>query len=362
MAGAARTTTVGQGACDGERPRDLVDALLRLEAVAAFLARGDPPRILLREALDLVRDLTAGSEVSLLVPPEVLALLGREGERVEGRLALGPGSALISEGPEADEIRDWEGSHTPVVSLQGTHLVIPCVSGGLRIRDPGCGAHVDPGRVALLHILADLAAGVAAWAAQLAEARRRSADLEVTRARLREQNILLRELAVVDELTGLYNRRFFEGRLQYELDRLRRYGMPLALLLIDIDHFKKVNDTWGHLVGDDALRQVADLARSLVRSVDLLARFGGEELAVLMPETRWQGARDAAERIRAQVEATPLAMGQALIHLTISVGVAAVEEGWSGDNEQLVRAADQALYRAKTAGRNRVVSAGEEEP
>ena len=174
--------------------------------------------------------------------------------------------------------------------------------------------------------------------------------------------MLLRDLAVVDDLTGLYNRRFFDTRLSYELERFVRYRHPVALALLDVDHFKEVNDTHGHLVGDAVLRHLAQLGLGSIRCVDLFARFGGEEFALLMPSTGLEGGRISAERLRQAISETPALTDAGLVGITVSAGVAAADGSWSGDPEGLVRAADQALYRAKAAGRDRVVLCPSEEP
>lgn len=175
--------------------------------------------------------------------------------------------------------------------------------------------------------------------------------LHVEKARLHEKIL---ELSTHDSLTGLCNRREFERWLKEEAERSRRFGRPFALLMLDIDHFKVVNDTYGHPAGDEALRAVAALLSGEVRSVDTVARYGGEEFAILMPETGGSGGLTMAERIRVSIasQAITVAQGQA-VNLTVSIGVAAFPEA-AGSEKELVAAADGALYAAKSAGRNRV--------
>ena len=160
----------------------------------------------------------------------------------------------------------------------------------------------------------------------------------------------VRALTLTDELTGLYNRRFFEQELRREAERSRRFGRSLALVMIDVDHFKSYNDRFGHRAGDDALRGVAAcLVGAAIRRVDAVTRYGGEEFAVLLAETEAEGARLVAERIREVVAESQ----EFLCPLTISAGVAALH-GDSAEAEALVLRADQALYRAKREGRDRV--------
>jgi diguanylate cyclase (GGDEF)-like protein/PAS domain S-box-containing protein len=161
----------------------------------------------------------------------------------------------------------------------------------------------------------------------------------------------LRQLALTDTLTGLPNRGHLFGRVRHEASRARRYGTSMAVLALDVDHFKRVNDSWGHSGGDKALQHVARVVGGTLREVDVLGRTGGEEFVVLLPETDADGARVVAERVRAALEAAPLQVEDGpSLSLTISLGVAVLEPG--EDPEALLRRADQALYAAKEAGRN----------
>jgi diguanylate cyclase (GGDEF)-like protein len=165
----------------------------------------------------------------------------------------------------------------------------------------------------------------------------------------RQKELLVKE-ATTDELTGLLNFRAFRERIQEELDRSKRLGKPLTLILADIDWFKKFNDTHGHMAGNEALKEIATRIRKGCRRYDLVARFGGEEFAVVLPETDMERAVKLAERIRKSVSSNGFT-------LTLSCGVASFpKEG--KDLEALIAEADKRLYRAKAEGRNRVVSTG----
>jgi two-component system, cell cycle response regulator len=163
-------------------------------------------------------------------------------------------------------------------------------------------------------------------------------------------------LALTDELTGLYNRRYLFAHLDELIGRVSQDGINAAILLFDIDHFKQVNDTYGHPAGDDVLRELAARTMNSVRSVDLVARLGGEEFVVVMPETDLAIAASVAERLRAAVAREPFivrASGEKL-PVTISIGVTAVS-GSGDDRDGVLKRADEALYSAKTRGRNRVI-------
>lgn len=163
-------------------------------------------------------------------------------------------------------------------------------------------------------------------------------------------------LSIADGLTGLYNRRFLSKRLEEEYSKAIRYNTPLSLLVMDVDFFKRVNDTFGHQVGDNALISVARVLQQSVRESDLVGRYGGEEFVVLLPHTGLDKALTVAEKIRLAVSETPVeGMGER--RLTISIGVAGFPDLKVANMEELVRKADEALYRAKEGGRNQVIKA-----
>ncbi len=163
-------------------------------------------------------------------------------------------------------------------------------------------------------------------------------------------------LALVDELTGLYNRRFLFAHLDELFRQVRDGGFGAAVLLFDIDYFKKVNDTHGHAAGDDVLRELAARAMNCVRSADLVTRLGGEEFAVVMPEMDLAIAAGAAERLRAAVARAPFTIRESGIevHVTVSIGVTTIAPK-GDDRDRMLKRADEALYSAKANGRNRVV-------
>ncbi len=162
-------------------------------------------------------------------------------------------------------------------------------------------------------------------------------------------------MAVTDALTGLYNRRYFERHLSIMLDKAREQGRDMAVMLIDMDFFKAVNDTHGHDIGDAVLREFAQRLRRNIRGVDLACRFGGEEFVVLMPDTDFQQAQGVAERVRAAVSERSFEVGGGRnLAITISIGLA-LNEAATDTPDLILKRADIALYRAKREGRNRVV-------
>lgn len=165
----------------------------------------------------------------------------------------------------------------------------------------------------------------------------------------------LRRMATTDPLTGLWNRRRFLELAEGELSRLRRYARPVSVLMLDIDHFKSINDTHGHAAGDEALCRLADLCRAALRDTDHLGRLGGEEFAIVLPETGLIEAVEVAERLRLSLGAMPVPVGDATLRMTVSIGVAACRDGDTTIDRALGRA-DRALYAAKGGGRNRVVA------
>jgi diguanylate cyclase (GGDEF)-like protein len=167
--------------------------------------------------------------------------------------------------------------------------------------------------------------------------------------------------AVTDELTGLFNHRRFQEVMSVEVERARRYGHEMGLIMLDIDNFKQVNDAYGHLQGDLVLREVARVLRQSSREIDEPARYGGEEMAVALPQTDLEGAYQFAERVRRAVErlALPLPSGEGTLRVTASFGVASLATADHADKDALVAAADAALYEAKRAGKNRTVRASD---
>lgn len=164
----------------------------------------------------------------------------------------------------------------------------------------------------------------------------------------------LRRLATTDPLTGLCNRRRFMELAEVELTRLRRYGRPVAVLMLDVDRFKEINDRFGHAGGDEALCRLAETVRSELRGPDHVGRLGGEEFAVVLPETDLEGAMEVAERLRGRLESSPLLLPSGELRMTVSIGVAVCEPDEATVERALDRA-DRALYEAKARGRNRVV-------
>ena len=173
------------------------------------------------------------------------------------------------------------------------------------------------------------------------------------------------ELAMVDSLTGLSNRRHFVPAAEREIELARRHHQPLALLLLDMDHFKAINDRHGHLAGDQVLVEVGKRCRETLRTTDLLARWGGEEFIMLLPNTSQAQAQQLAERVRAAVSASAqLVVDGQSVQVTVSVGVAGAAGTATGPTvslEMLIQQADEALYRAKHAGRDQVSMSGQKD-
>jgi diguanylate cyclase (GGDEF)-like protein len=167
---------------------------------------------------------------------------------------------------------------------------------------------------------------------------------------LEEANARLEERSLTDKLTGVANRAGFDQRLHEEIERCKRYGSQLSLLMLDMDHFKHYNDTYGHLAGDEALTAASRTMQEVCRPVDVIARYGGEEFAVILPTTDRDGAIHTAERLRQAIAATPLGTGS----ITVSIGISTLDSTGKPPR-QLIQEADEALYEAKGSGRNRVI-------
>ena len=190
---------------------------------------------------------------------------------------------------------------------------------------------------------------------------RRASNRDITDRKALEQEF--QRQAQSDYLTGLANRRHFMERAEQELARTMRYRRPLSLLILDIDHFKVINDTHGHHAGDLALQQVAALCREALRTIDIISRFGGEEFAIILPETGGKNAREVAERLRLSIAGKRIAVTQKTeARLEVSIGVTTLLGGGEASLDTLLGQADEALYRAKDLGRNRVCVFGNTTP
>jgi diguanylate cyclase (GGDEF)-like protein len=183
--------------------------------------------------------------------------------------------------------------------------------------------------------------------------RRSHAEVQAASHALQVQNHLLEMLAVTDSLTGLYNRKKLDDILADQFARFRRNHRPFAILMLDLDNFKSINDNYGHAAGDDVLANVAAILKQSVRNIDYVVRYGGEEFVVVLVETALDAALDIAERIRSVVEIPRVGASNKLISITVSLGVTHSRDGDDGPEEALARA-DHALYEAKRAGRNQV--------
>ena len=188
---------------------------------------------------------------------------------------------------------------------------------------------------------------------QAAEINSFASKLDAAYKELESTNLRLKEYSFKDEVTGLYNRRFFTMRLDEELARYRRFNHPASVVLLDLDGFKAVNDDLGHVVGDETLRDIAQILMKHSRGINVVSRYGGDEFAILLVETSKAGARLYADRIRQVIGAFPFSHGKCI---TASLGVASVPDDDASTAEDLFRAADEALYAAKRAGKNQVAA------
>ncbi|HEX2120756.1 MAG TPA: GGDEF domain-containing protein [Thermoanaerobaculia bacterium] len=193
--------------------------------------------------------------------------------------------------------------------------------------------------------------------ARFQELERRMNDLQRENLDLVVRNRTLSEVSTRDTLTGLYNRWYVLEKIDSELNRALRHGSPMSLLMLDIDHFKRINDTWGHCAGDEVLKAIGKLLRESCRVYDVPGRYGGEEFCIVLPETRLGNTSVVAERIRQRLASTALACGDESIVVTASIGIAGMEEPAGNEGlspAALIDRADRALYSAKSRGRNRI--------
>jgi diguanylate cyclase (GGDEF)-like protein len=326
---------VGDAFATGLDRQGLIDLAVRMAVKAC---EADAGRALPLET-DTMEEVGVGNPENTLL--EALELAERRAFAIREESVA---ELIANLDPSRDQQMPVEQHRPTVVSMDGVHAL----AGPLRARS---GAGSDVNYVCVISIVRrgqefsateqDLFAYLTAQAAVSIE----NANLHETAQRL----------AVTDELTGLFNVRHFQEALENEVERSRRFSSPVGLAMLDIDNFKRVNDTYGHQQGDVVLVEVARALRSLSRDIDVPARYGGEELAVILPQTDLSGAELLAERMRAAVAdlAVKRLDGQGVLKITASFGVAAFPESADG-RESLIAAADAALYRAKHGGKNQV--------
>ncbi|HKR66643.1 MAG TPA: GGDEF domain-containing protein [Thermoanaerobaculia bacterium] len=209
----------------------------------------------------------------------------------------------------------------------------------------------------LIHELFDILRTANESAARYEELEQRMLMLQRENLDLTVKNRMLSEVSSRDALTGLYNRWFVIEKIDSELNRAMRHGSAMSLLMLDLDHFKRINDTWGHTAGDQVLQAIGKLLRDSCRVYDVPGRYGGEEFCILLPETRVGNTTVVAERIRTRLESTELRCGEEKIVVTASIGIAGTEGPEMSEllsPAALIERADRALYTAKSRGRNRV--------
>ncbi len=305
----------------------------------------------MRRRSDSERDTLVDSlEADATVDPRRACLIVMYGDELGRRVTLDPkGATLLGRDaachvPLDDETVSRE--HASIVYSEGA---LGIADGAFRVRDLGStnGVHVNFRRVAE-QALAD---GDLLKVGRTVFKFLHSGQIE---SRYHEA---IHELMIHDGLTRAYNRRHFDQELSRELGRAERYRRSLALVLFDIDHFKHINDARGHLIGDEVLRRLADMVQARMRREDLLARIGGEEFAVILPESNVAGAEVLAERLRALVAAADVSIDGERVPLTCSFGCAAATPDRGTTPRDVIARADGALYAAKAAGRNCVRTA-----
>jgi diguanylate cyclase (GGDEF)-like protein len=322
----------------------------QLEAINT-IARETTGMLDLGQLLDKVCSMILSSfpvdEVAVLLREEEgdLVIQAQQGRltprmRVGGRLPSGAGlcgRALASGRPVVEnDVRKVEGYVTGYDETR-SELCLPLISFGQTLGvlalENATEDAFQPADVQALESMADICAGA------------------IQNARFFDR---VKQMAYLDGLTSIYNRRYFEMRVVEEMERASRYTGQMAVIMVDIDHFKKLNDEFGHLLGDEVLRQMSAIFTQQLRKADVVCRYGGEEFAILVPETTGENAMGVAEKLRRVVESWPFPGVPRPV--TISAGVADYPENGT-TRDELMRAADEALYAAKQAGRNRVMAA-----
>jgi diguanylate cyclase (GGDEF)-like protein len=280
-------------------------------------------------------------------------LRAQEGDYIPVLMITAPGDLALSLNAGADDFISKPPAHAELIARSKSLLRIRDLQ--KRLYEQNLGMHAQNEQLQGQNQQLE---------AMSTELHARNQELQAMTTQLQVLNQELELLTVTDGLTKAYNHRHFQERLRSEFARARRHHEPLSCVLIDVDRFKRVNDTHGHLVGDEVLVRLVEILKEGVRREDFVARYGGEEFALLLPKTPAGQAHHLAERLRAKVEAEALEVANAnALRFTISLGVAEFLRGGSiQDPDGLIDAADKALFRAKKRGRNRVEVATETNP
>lgn len=333
------------------RPANEAD---RLAALASY-------RILDTSAEDDFDLLTEVAAELCGAPYAFISLVDAERVWYKSQSGAKTGQSARDQAPCSWSILDDEGLHIPDLRADERTAHLAPVAAGLRMYSSANLVTSDGMRIGTLCVLDTkprelsarqrrLLVRLAHQVMALLELRQRDRELALALA-------AMQRLASEDGLTGLMNRRALVDALQREVERCRRLGSALSVVMIDLDHFKDVNDRFGHAMGDAVLRGVAGTLRAGIRAVDIAGRYGGEELCLVLPDTSAEGAVTVAETLRAAIAAQPYEEGGQSVSVTASFGVAAFDKARHASAEQLLKSADGALYGAKTSGRNKVVRA-----
>lgn len=306
-----------------ERAISLIGETLNLDEYCLMMVDEDTKKFTIRASHGIPEDILANVDVGV-------------GEGVSGKVAETGEPLLIQDISKEKDFFYYRGSNI----TEGSYLGVPLKSSEGRIFGVINAHKPDPGQFSEQDV--NLFNAVSEQV---------SISLENALAYQKTQ-----ELTNRDELTGLYNRRYFFERFEKEVERAKRYGRMLAVMMIDIDHFKNYNDTFGHLKGDDLLVSLSRLMERNLRKVDIIARYGGEEFLVMLPETNKESARKVAEKLRSVVESNDFHLEKPDLgpgNITMTIGISSLPKD-SEDALELLDLADKALYYGKAQGRNRV--------
>ncbi len=335
-----------------------IDYLTGLKTITREITNGLAPKEILRLILHTALEFSGGKEAVFNLSREHLKCITDVDEAKVVDLSLGENTRLVSDHPaspyEIESEEDIAEDMEPMVIEKGDSFVLRFQAGEITLVESVVDVGSETKQKLSLTILADLLAGILKNAIDSKVIFDRVKAQEREYKQLLRHNTSLQTKAMIDNLTGLHNRGFFERSLRYELERYQRYKTSMGVIMFDVDHFKAVNDIHGHLVGDASLKHLANVAKASLRNADILARYGGDEFIALLPHTTGEGANITAKRLRQNVEGAPLNMDDGEIHLTVSVGVTVLSSGDTPAAADVLRSADRALYRAKNAGRNRV--------
>jgi diguanylate cyclase (GGDEF)-like protein len=330
--------------------------LAGLKKVTALLAEGAPPLVSLQAILETAADFAIGKGGELCIPPDQLNAIVESGNEPINKITLGDSARIVTSGLAMENAVKCKQDGDPVAFEDGSHVILSLSCGTLTVYEPKLDASSYTDQILGLKILADLADEVINKSVEISEIARQLGSKDKTNHQLLQRNMTLRELAMFDDLTGLFNKRFFDHCLESELTRFRKCGQPFGMALVVLDYLEDIRNRLGYAIGDAAVYHIGRIAGQHVRAEDILAFCSPGKFVILFPDTNLQGSFELAEHVRTAIDGSPLIFENGELHVSVSASVAEVAKGREKNADELVRTLEEALSADADKDHNRVVA------